>query len=193
MKEVYEDVQRVNKLDPATPELRFCKLGEEFGELVQAVNKKLGRKVINETEQEILDLILEESADTIQCLMSYVDGIGVNFEDLNGLLSGEWMKKDEIYNFNNHEEYKVPELIMWVEVYKGKLAESGLIKEERTPSFVPNDWVSNSKSSSIVIIRHVMALAGIYGFTPGDVMKKILQKNIKWEKVINKRIENEKS
>ena len=79
MKEIYKEIQRINELDPANPALRLCKLFEEAGEFAQAVNKKLGRKVVNETEQEVLDLIKEEAADTIQCLLSFADSYDLGF------------------------------------------------------------------------------------------------------------------
>ena len=79
MKEVYRDIQRINSLDPATPTLRLCKLFEEAGEFAQAVNKKLGRKVANETEEEIIELIKEEAADTIQCLLSFADSYDLDY------------------------------------------------------------------------------------------------------------------
>ena len=37
MKKVFKEIQRINKLDPATPELRLCKIFEEAGEFAQAV------------------------------------------------------------------------------------------------------------------------------------------------------------
>jgi NTP pyrophosphatase (non-canonical NTP hydrolase) len=82
MKEVFVDIQRINKLDPATPSERLCKLFEESGELAQAVNKKIGRKKVTETDDEIRDLILEEASDTIQCVISLIDSWDITYEEV---------------------------------------------------------------------------------------------------------------
>jgi NTP pyrophosphatase (non-canonical NTP hydrolase) len=82
MKEVYKDLQRINKLDPASPSERLCKLFEESGELAQAVNKKTGRKVVSETDEEIRDLILEEASDTIQCVISLIDSWDITYDEV---------------------------------------------------------------------------------------------------------------
>jgi len=82
MKELYNDIERINSLDPSSLSERLCKLFEEAGELAQAVNKKTGRKVVNESEDEIRDLILEEAADTIQCTISLLASIDISYEEL---------------------------------------------------------------------------------------------------------------
>ena len=43
-KELYEEVQAINKLDDVGAPERLCKLFEESGELAQAVNRTIGRK-----------------------------------------------------------------------------------------------------------------------------------------------------
>lgn len=82
MKEIYEEIKRINKLDPATPSERLCKLFEESGELAQAVNKKIGRKVVKETDEEVRDLILEEASDTIQCVISLIDSWDITYDEV---------------------------------------------------------------------------------------------------------------
>jgi NTP pyrophosphatase (non-canonical NTP hydrolase) len=82
MKEIYEEIKRINKLDPATPSERLCKLFEESGELAQAVNKKIGRKIVKETEEEVRDLILEEASDTIQCVISLIDSWDITYDEV---------------------------------------------------------------------------------------------------------------
>ena len=57
MKEIYKDIQRINALDPATSELRLCKLFEECGEFSRAINMKLGRKATDLSSEEILEEI----------------------------------------------------------------------------------------------------------------------------------------
>lgn len=51
MKETYKDIQRINALDPATSELRLCKLFEECGEFSRVVNMKFGRKATELTPE----------------------------------------------------------------------------------------------------------------------------------------------
>lgn len=82
MKEIYKDIERINSLDPASGAERLCKLFEESGELAQAVNKKIGRKTFSESEDEVKDLILEEAADTIQCVMSLILTWGITYDEL---------------------------------------------------------------------------------------------------------------
>lgn len=82
MKEIYDDIKRINLLDPAGPSERLCKLYEETGELAQAVNKTTGRKVVTQTPDEVRDLIIEESADSIQCVLSLIDYWGITYEEL---------------------------------------------------------------------------------------------------------------
>lgn len=82
MKEALQNIKRINSLDPATPAERLCKLFEESGELAQAVNKTIGRKVVRETEDELRALILEEASDTIQCVFSLIDAYGITYEEV---------------------------------------------------------------------------------------------------------------
>jgi NTP pyrophosphatase (non-canonical NTP hydrolase) len=179
MKDVYEDVYRINAIDPATPILRFCKLSEEFGELAQAVNKKLGRKVIKESEQEVLDLILEESADTIQCAFSFMDEIGIDYELYIPL--GATIEKGEILEIDIYD-YSPEEFIASIEVSKGEIAK--LLLE----GMVEGDGkICHHRDNCGQLVAKVFCLAGIYGFTPGNVLDKIAIKNVKWEKVANKR------
>ncbi len=44
MKHIYNEIQNLNKLDPASNSDRLCKVFEESGELAQAINKTIGRK-----------------------------------------------------------------------------------------------------------------------------------------------------
>jgi NTP pyrophosphatase (non-canonical NTP hydrolase) len=82
MKDTFKEVRRINKLDPASKAERLCKLFEEAGELAQAVNKSIGRKVVRESKEELKELICEEAADTIQCTMSLIDEFGISYEEL---------------------------------------------------------------------------------------------------------------
>jgi len=85
-KELYEEVQAINKLDDVGAPERLCKLFEESGELAQAVNRTIGRKKNRMSEEEVIDLICEEAADTIQCVLSLVDTYGISYEDLTKMM-----------------------------------------------------------------------------------------------------------
>lgn len=98
MKDIYNDIQRINLLDPATPAERLCKLFEESGELAQAVNKKIGRKVVTETDEEVRDLILEEASDTIQCVISLIDTWGISYDELIQKIASKNIKWESVIN-----------------------------------------------------------------------------------------------
>lgn len=98
MEKIYQDIQRINKLDPATPAERLCKLFEESGELAQAVNKKIGRKIVTETDEEVRDLILEEASDTIQCVISLIDTWGITYDELVEKISTKNIKWEKVVN-----------------------------------------------------------------------------------------------
>jgi NTP pyrophosphatase (non-canonical NTP hydrolase) len=181
MEAIYKDIQRINKLDPATRKLRFCKLTEEFGELAQAVNKKLGRKVVKESEDEVLELILEEAADTIQCTFSFMDEIGIDYDMY--VPPGAAIERDKVMEIDIYD-YSPEEFILSIEKSKGEVAE--LILE----GMIDGDGkISAHRDKCGQIVAKVFCLAGIYGFTPGNVLDKIAEKNIKWERVVNKRNE----
>ena len=98
MKDIYNDIQRINLLDPATPAERLCKLFEESGELAQAVNKKIGRKVVTETDEEVRELILEEAADTIQCVISRIDTWEISYDELIQKIASKNIKWESVIN-----------------------------------------------------------------------------------------------
>lgn len=82
--EAFNDICRINKKDPATNTERLGKLFEETGELAKAINKTNGRKVLKEedTPENINKEILDEAADSIQNVISIIDGFGFTCEDL---------------------------------------------------------------------------------------------------------------
>lgn len=71
-KKVVKEIDRLNKLDKKSPSKRMCKVIEEVGELAQAVNKTTGIKRLKpeDTKEAIMANILEEGADSIQCIIS---------------------------------------------------------------------------------------------------------------------------
>lgn len=172
MKEVYKDIQRINSLDPATSELRLCKLFEECGEFSRAVNMKLGRKVTDLTPDEILEEIKEEAADTIQCLLSFADTYELEYSHF----------KDEFRDGSHKPDGTRPEaMLIKVNKYIGGICYRF---EKNHPELI---YQFNT------CISKVLSLASYYGIKESEVINKIAQKNIKWEKVVNKRIENGKA
>jgi len=96
--EIYSEIKRINAKDPATAAERLGKLFEEAGELAKAVNKTNGRKVLKEgdTKENIELEILNEAADTIQNVISVIDGFGWSYDHLMFALQNKnvkWEKK----------------------------------------------------------------------------------------------------
>lgn len=106
-KEIYSEVSRINKKDPASNAERLGKLFEEAGELAKAVNKSNGRKVIKlgENEHTIREELVDEAADTIQNVISIIDGYGITAEEvLNAMIrkNNKWESKvDKNYGKEN--------------------------------------------------------------------------------------------
>lgn len=165
MRDIYEEIQRINALDPVTPSLRFCKLFEEAGELAQAVNKKLGRKVVKETEEELLDLICEETADTIQCVLSLMDSFDVQFDRVEHLF----------YDGANLEDIPTDEALMKLSKHVGcisyELEKTGVV----------------TITSIEKCIEKAFILASHYGIKESEVIARMPGKNAKWEQVTNDR------
>lgn len=81
---IFSDIRRLNKMDPASSSERLCKLTEEAGELAKEVNKTTGRKVLKpgDTKESIRNEIRDEAADTIQNVISLIDGFGITASEL---------------------------------------------------------------------------------------------------------------
>ena len=95
---IFWEINRLNGEDPATHEGRLGKLTEEVGELAKAVNKTNGRKVLSpeDTPEAIRAEILDEAADTIQNVISIIDGFDLTAEDLLAALvrkNKKWEQK----------------------------------------------------------------------------------------------------
>lgn len=75
--EIVEDIERINKKDSKSLDLRFIKFNEEFGEMCAEYLKLRGFKK-GEPDKEHL---LEEMADTLQCLISIYNDI----KDITGI------------------------------------------------------------------------------------------------------------
>ncbi len=83
-KKTVKEIVRLNKLDEKSVSKRMCKITEEIGELAQAVNKTTGIKRLKkeDTKENMLDNILEEGADSIQCVISLLGKFGFTAEDI---------------------------------------------------------------------------------------------------------------
>lgn len=77
MKEHFNRVGELNTADLATLSERGMKLFEEAGELAKEVNKTTGRKISDIDIAAIRDGVLDEAADTIQCVFSVIDEFNV--------------------------------------------------------------------------------------------------------------------
>jgi NTP pyrophosphatase (non-canonical NTP hydrolase) len=164
MEHIYNDIVRMNKLDPSSPDDRLCKLYEEVGELAQAINKTIGRKKRSEedTDENIKNLIMEECADTIQCVFSFCYSKGYEYNSL-GMLS-------TIGNCKDNDTY-------------GEL--SADVQTELKEAFINIGKISdNNDLSASYIISNILRIGGHYGITLGEIKNTILTKNLKWEKLI---------
>lgn len=171
MKEVYKDIQRINQLDPATSELRLCKFFEEGGEFSRAINMKLGRKITTLSDDEILEEIKEEAADTIQCLLSFADTYDIGYDHF----------KDEFRNGSHKPDGTHPEkILIKVNKYIGGICYRF---EKNHPELI---YQFNR------CISKVLSLTSYYGIKESEVVNKIAEKNKKWEKVVMKRKEQNK-
>jgi len=113
MEKQYKKVKALNKKDTVGIELALCKLFEESGELAQAVNMKIGRKVTNFSDKEIKDNIMEECADTIQNVFCIADKAGITYKQLCDAFDKKnikWqnrIKNDEINLTGNSQVRKI--------------------------------------------------------------------------------------
>lgn len=83
MKEGFLDVKRINKLKKANLKDSTLKFAEESGELIREVNRTLGIKRRNRmTDEEIKTNVLEEIADSIQCLFSIADFYEISLNEI---------------------------------------------------------------------------------------------------------------
>lgn len=82
LQEICDEISKLNKHDVATHAERMCKVAEEFGELAQSVNKTIGRKTNTLSEKQKRAEILEEGADTIQTIISLLDGYDIGADEI---------------------------------------------------------------------------------------------------------------
>ena len=82
MEEIYNDIAEIAIIENVNTSLCVCKLFEECGELAQAVNMTQGMKNTDKTQEEIKDLILEESVDVIQNIICIAQKFGITYEDI---------------------------------------------------------------------------------------------------------------
>lgn len=172
MKDTYKEIQRINKLDPSSSELRLCKFFEEVGEFARAVNMMLGRKATTLNNEQILEEIKEEAADTIQCLLSFADTYDLDYSVFKDQFINGSHKPD-----GTRPEFMLPKVFKYVGgiVYRFETNHPELICQFNR------------------CISKVLSLTSYYGIKESEVVEKISVKNIKWEKIVNKRIEDGKS
>lgn len=101
MKELFKEIQEIDMIDKnnhTTVEKAVCKMAEEFGELVQAVNMTIGMKTTNLSPKKIKNNVAEETADLIQNAFCVAKKCGVSYEDIEKFLkkkNTKWRKKVE--------------------------------------------------------------------------------------------------
>ena len=95
MKDIYQQIKAITVVDGATPGEYLNKLFEESGELAREVNQLNGRRKIIDKDL-IRANILEEGADSIQCLFALLASCGITSEQLIEKIAEKnqvWIKK----------------------------------------------------------------------------------------------------
>ncbi len=94
---LFNEIKRIDKIAYRSTPRAVCKLGEEYGELVQAINIAIGiKKKGGLSSDDILNKIKEESADTIQNILLLVGRFGITYDELVSTLGYKnkvWKKK----------------------------------------------------------------------------------------------------
>lgn len=89
MRKLFDEVVEITKIKNHGLALHVTKCVEEMGELTQAVNKTLGNKKrsIEDTDENIRLNVLEEAADTYQCLISIMSDYNITYDELKQALT----------------------------------------------------------------------------------------------------------
>lgn len=96
MKQILEEIKKLDDMDQKPISESMCKLFEELGEFTQEVNKMIGMKVHNETHSEIREKLLEEMADTIQNILLIGSRFNIDIEELETEIkkcNKKWLNK----------------------------------------------------------------------------------------------------
>lgn len=123
---VFSEIKRLNKIDPASAAERLGKLTEEVGELAKEVNKTNGRKVLKpgDTKESIRNEIRDEAADTIQNVISLIDGFGIKPNELlDAILRKNKSWSDKIKTKKRGPEAKKVQLVNKKQTKNAKKAE----------------------------------------------------------------------
>jgi len=169
----YQDVQRINDIDPVSSDLRYAKTLEEVGELFKVYNKFLGRKVTTATKEELRKELLEESSDVIQCIYSLTNTRIIN----EGLHKFEVPKIFESINIQDDEDNS---LVDWMDELNDCI---GYLRS-----------LDLSETYVALAIDVVLIVANQHHISINDIHNCILNhKNPKWEQSISeKRFQHDK-
>lgn len=86
MKKLFSQIKRIDKVAYRSLPKAVCKLGEEYGELVQALNMGMNMKKPAPDALTIKIKVAEEAADTIQNVFLLVSRFGITYEELSYVL-----------------------------------------------------------------------------------------------------------
>lgn len=89
MRKLFDETVEITKIKNHGLALHMTKCMEELGELTQSVNRTLGNKQrkITDTDKSIRENVLEESADTFQCLISIMSDYNITYDELKEALT----------------------------------------------------------------------------------------------------------
>jgi len=82
MEKVYEEIRELDIRDKCSISEAVMKFNEEFGELCQEINKTTGRKLTDETPEELRANILSEMADSLQNLLLISSRFNLGFDEI---------------------------------------------------------------------------------------------------------------
>lgn len=94
----FKRVHRLNELIPKTISERGMKLFEESGELAKAVNESTGMKSSSASNRLIKHNVLDEAADTIQCVFSVIHQFNKDNPNLDDITYEELVERVGIKN-----------------------------------------------------------------------------------------------
>lgn len=86
MNKIFDEIGILEIKSHSSTSLHLCKLTEEIGELATEINKLNGIKKHNEHYVTTRKNIIEESADSIQCIFAILNNLNISYEELKEIL-----------------------------------------------------------------------------------------------------------
>jgi NTP pyrophosphatase (non-canonical NTP hydrolase) len=192
MKEAFDDVVRLDSIENVGLSRKGCKLAEEAGELMQVICRYIGMKHNEMTPQEMQEEAFGEIADVVQNCFCIANQFGITFEDLlcESRKQKRFPKIDEVsktkIDENKNYEFNPDVLAEYGCLFSNSVGK--LMKKITKKIFASNN---HNKQKIILRINDViddaLSIACLLDVDMFEVENKILEKNKKWLKRIEKR------